>query len=103
MRECPKCGCLDSPCWRHKRFRLYTDYCHIEELEEWEPEIAEQVKANKDIKIGHYIYHLTKARYVWRLHEKDSADGKTFYEPSFEGKRLFRNRFIPLAQKKLVE
>ena len=101
MRECPECGYKDPPCWRHKRHRLLTDYCYIDELEVWQPEIAKIVKEKKDVKIGHYIYHLTRSNYVDRIHIIDSADGKTWHEPDYEGRKPFRFRFVPLGQKRL--
>jgi len=102
MRECPKCGHTDPPCWRHKRHRLLTDYCYIDELEVWQPKIAKEVREKKDVKIGKYIYHLTKSNYVDRIHEIDSANG-SWHEPDQEGRKPFRFRFIPRSQTKLME
>ena len=84
MRECLRCGYKDLPIWRHKRQRLFTCYCHITELEDWDPALARMVREEKDLKIGPYIYHLTKAGYVDRIHESDSKDGKSWREPEQE-------------------
>ena len=101
MRECPKCRFVDPPCWRHKRHRLLTDYCYIDELEVFEPDKAKIIIEKKDVRIGNYIYHLTKSGYVDRIHVIDSADGKTYREPDTEG--AFKFRFIPREQKRLFE
>jgi hypothetical protein len=78
MRVCPKCGHKDSLIWRNNPHRLYTSYCRIDELESWEPQIAQIVQAKKDVNINGYIYHLNKAGIVCRIHESDSVDGISF-------------------------
>lgn len=84
MRECPQCGYKDLPIWRHKRFRLYTAYCHLDELREWDKKLAEQIEKEKDLKIGPYIYHLTKVKYIDRVHEDDSRNGTNYREAEQE-------------------
>lgn len=98
MRECHNCGHKDLPIWRHKRHRLYTDYCHITELESWDSALAQQIKLNHNIKINHYIYHYTKAGYIDRIHEDDSKDGTNWREP--EQEKQFH--FVPLNQTQLL-
>jgi len=84
MRECFKCGYKEPVIWRNKRFRLNTMYCHISDLVEWNEELASRIVNNSDVKIGPYIYHLTKAGYVDRIHEDDSRDGVSYLEPDQE-------------------
>lgn len=101
MRECPCCGHKDSPIWRNKRFRIFTSYCHLDELKDWEPELWTLLVDHvfdKQVKVGHYIYHVTKARYVDRIHEQDSMDGQSWREPEQEK----RFKFSHPAQKKLL-
>ena len=100
MRECPNCGNKDPPYWRNVRYRLYTNYCRIDDLEMNEPELASKIKAsnNKDIIINNYIYHTVKGGVVvQRIHIQDSRDGKTIREP--EQEKSFK--FLPLNQKRL--
>jgi len=101
MRECLKCGFKDLPIWRHMRQRLYTDYCHINELEDWDPKLAATVKEQRNIKIGPYIYHLTKMGYVQRIHESDTIDGKRWREP--EQQKFLQRRILLPQQKRLSE
>ena len=84
MRECPECGYKDLPIWRNKRHRLNTSYCHITELDDWDPNLAQIIRREKDIVLHPYIYHLTKAGYVDRIHRDDSIDGKSWREPEQE-------------------
>lgn len=101
MRECP-CGCgyKDPPYWRNVRYRLYTMYCRIDDLELQEPLIFAKIKASnaKDFTWKNYIYHTVKGGViVQRIHIDDSRDGKTIREP--EQEKSFR--FLPLNQTKL--
>lgn len=89
MRQCPHCHHLDPAVWRHKRFRLFTDYCHIDELktfdvELWKCLLDARIETEKQVKVGFYIYHLTKARYIDRIHYLDSLDGNSWREPEQE-------------------
>ena len=101
MRVCPKCGHKDPILWRHKRFRLFTDYCHIQEMELFDSKFAEEIKKSIDLSRNGYIYHLTKAGYIDRIHESDSADGKHWHEPTYEKPRNFR--YQPPNQRRLSE
>jgi hypothetical protein len=87
MRECTNCGYKDLLIWRHKHFRLYTDYCHINELSDWDKPLADKIRIEKNCKIGPYIYHLTKAGYVDRVHESDSRNGSSYREAETEKHR----------------
>ena len=42
---CPRCGYADSICWRTSRFVLYAVYCSLDELEGFEPTLAEKLRA----------------------------------------------------------
>ena len=102
MRVCPKCGYTDPPYWRNKKHNMYTDYCRIDELEMWDPEFAEIIKAKKNIKVNGYIYHLTRTgQYIYRIHERDSFNGKSWREP--EQEKHLAKRIIPLNQRRLLE
>ena len=46
MRECPQCGFKEPPIWRNKLHRLYTQYCRLDELEDWDQELANLLKQN---------------------------------------------------------
>ncbi len=81
MRVCPKCGFADMPIWRHKRHRMFTCYCRLDELKEWDKELADLIEQKKDVKLLGYIYHLTKTGYVDRIHETDSLNGQSWREP----------------------
>ena len=107
MRECPCCGHVDSPVWRNVRYRIYTMYCRIDDLSNWEPELyallKKKVKAKDfiDFIIGRYIYHIVKnAVIVQRIHINDSRDGKTHREP--EQEKLMNYRIVNPAQQKLI-
>jgi len=76
---CPNCGFKDSPCWRNSRFQIYTVYCRIDELQEFEPKIAERLLKERHIEMkkrgklvsveieeGEYYYQLTKTEIVNR-------------------------------------
>jgi hypothetical protein len=107
MRECPCCGFMESPVWRNVRYRIYTMYCRIDELDCWEPELAQllkdkvKAKDHTDFTIGKYIYHIVKNDIiVQRIHILDSRDGKTHREP--EQEKLMNFRIVNPTQQKLV-
>jgi hypothetical protein len=102
-----KCGYVDSPVWRNVRYRIYTMYCRIDDLTDWEIELYAMLIAKvkngdfKDFIIGRYIYHIVKGgTIVQRIHINDSRDGKTHREP--EQEKLMNYRIVNRAQKKLV-
>ena len=74
MRVCPVCGYVDPFCWRDAYSRgMEVDYARIEELEKYQPEIAEKLKAAKPNKRGvrewqdeYYAYGLWPSGYVRR-------------------------------------
>jgi hypothetical protein len=98
---------MESPVWRNVRYRIYTMYCRIDELEIWEPDLFKTLQAKvkakdfKDFTIGKYIYHIVKnAVIVQRIHIQDSRDGKTHREP--EQENLLNWRIVNPSQQKLV-
>jgi hypothetical protein len=101
MREYPSCGFKDPPYWRNVRYRLYTQYCRIDDLELNEPELYAKIRANgyEDFTLKNYIYHTVKGGViVQKIHVDDSRDGKTIREP--EQEKAFK--FLPLNQSRLV-
>lgn len=75
MIICPKCGYHDPPCWRDPYSRgTEVDYTRIEELKEYQPEIASSLlnaplrekNPIREIVIGFYAYGLWKSGYVRR-------------------------------------
>lgn len=99
MRECPNCGYKDPPYWRHVRFRIFTDCCHLEDFKELKPDLIESLMRDGDVVDKPYIYHLVKkASIVQRIHIDDSLDGKSWREPEQEKAFKFQNP----AQRKLV-
>ena len=85
MRECPNCGYKDPPYWRHVRFRIFTDCCHLEDFKMLKPQLAERIIKEVDVIESPYIYHLVKkANIVQRIHIEDSMDGKSWREPEQE-------------------
>lgn len=90
MRECPKCGYKDPPYWRHVKFRLFTDYCHLDDFKEMLPELVARLEIETDIVIKPYIYHIVrKSNIVQRIHIDDSMNGKSYREPEQEKPKLF--------------
>lgn len=79
MRICPVCGHRDLPIWRHTAGRLYTDHCHISDLEEWEPELAAEIKAKGYVCKNGVKYKLNrKGTHVHRI----ACDYCAYPEPS---------------------
>lgn len=102
MRECPICHYKDPPYWRHVRFRIFTDCCHLEDFKMMFPELAERIVEEINILGGCYIYHyVKKAKMVQRIHIDDSLDGKSWREPDQE-KSLANRFFIPNQQKLFI-
>ena len=69
---CPNCGFKDYPCWRNHRHQLYTSYCHISELETFDPKLAGEIRARAPTERlpyqeGPYVYVLKPSGYVWRV------------------------------------
>lgn len=101
MRECPVCGYMDSPYWRHVRFRIFTDCCRLEDFELMFPDLAKRIITEINVVHKNYIYHyVQKAKMVQRIHISDSLDGKSWREPEQE-KHLCR--FGHGTEQKLLE
>jgi len=67
MRRCPKCGYVDSECWRPAAFHPWISYAYLDSLEVLEPEIFEIIK---DRKTGKTIIH---NEYVYWISPKSST------------------------------
>ena len=68
MRVCPNCGHKDLPIWRHTFRRLYTDHCHINDLEIWDPQLAELIKKKRYVCIKGVKYKLNrKGTHIHRI------------------------------------
>ena len=68
-------------------------------MKEFDPVLAERIEKEKDLKIGPYIYHLTKARYVDRVHQDDSRNGASYREAETEKHRC---HILVVGQTRLV-
>jgi len=60
MKICPNCGYLDPAIWRHTLRRLFSEYCHISDLEIWNPDLATILKEKKYVCIKGVKYKLNK-------------------------------------------
>jgi hypothetical protein len=65
----------------------------------YDASLAKLIKEKHDLKIGGYIYHLTKSLYVDRIHELDSLNGTSWREPDQE---KHKSRFMVPGQVLLV-
>ncbi len=76
MRICPNCGHVDSECWKHLRWSLYQDYCHIDELMGFEEELARNIldrrpTVRQPLTVGVFVYMLTRSMHVRRMSVSD--------------------------------
>ena len=87
MRKCPCCGHSDMP-WKNRRFTLFTSYCHIEELEVFNPDLAEQIKQSPKFYSDElFNYRLKKDGFVFRILKADAKEPNSMYEPPAEKHR----------------
>lgn len=99
MRVCPDCGRQDLP-WKHRYRRLFTDYCHIEELVTFDSELAEKLKKSpKFYSDGTFNYRLKPDGFVFRIWKKDAKTPISLYEPNKERRTLLPTK----NQQKLTE
>jgi hypothetical protein len=62
MRVCPKCGCVDSPYWKHTKFSYYIDQCIYENFAVELPKLAAELnKPNSHTQDVNYLYYRTKS------------------------------------------
>lgn len=67
MKQCPECGYVDPPCWLLQgRGGRDVEYCRIDELERDEPELAKELRENKETQDEIYAYILSDKGYVRR-------------------------------------
>lgn len=108
MRECPCCGYIDPPYWRHVRQRLFTDCCALHDFKELHKTLGMRIEKEINI-IGHgnkgqpsYIYHyVPTGQMVQRIHISDSIDGKSWREPEQE-KAMAKRGWYNKGQTKLA-
>lgn len=90
MRVCPKCKEIDPPIWKHQAHKHFSDYCHFDNLLDWDKELYDLLKnatPPKTVTRGEYRYHLSKAGYVQRIAIIDLANPSnpmSFEEPPQE-------------------
>lgn len=114
MRICKNCGEKESPIWRNRMYHLYTQYCRIDELKEWEPEIAEKLVASTEVRKmgrqeikfysdGFYNYGLRQDGFVIRIYKLDARDPDSLKEPEHETPDHMKKRKIEDMQKQIDE
>ncbi len=106
MRVCPKCDFHEPPIWRNRMAkRLYTQFCRLDELEPWEPELFEELKKEGFAFHDGVKYRLTKRGYVERLDaflcKHPEPWNRSLAEPDQE-KHLAKLIGQPLNQTRLV-
>lgn len=75
MHICPKCGYEQPAIWRNTLRRLYTEHCHINDLEVWDPKLAAELKDKKYVFRKGVKYKLNKAgNHVHRIEAKLCQD-----------------------------
>jgi hypothetical protein len=61
MKECPYGDCIyETPIWRNTLRRLYTRYCHIEDLKVWNPQLASEMIQKRYVFLNGVKYKLNK-------------------------------------------
>ena len=69
-------------------YSLFTDYCHIEELEVWNKELAEQLRNSpKFFTDGTFNYRLKRDGFVFRIWKEDARTLFSLREPAVEKSR----------------
>lgn len=86
--------------------RMYTQFCRLDELECWEPELAKKLKEEGFVFLDGVKYRLTKRGYVERLDaflcKHPEKTNKSLAEPDQE-KHLAKLIHQPLNQRLLFE
>jgi len=106
LRVCPRCGFRDSPIWRNRMAkRLYVQYCRIDELIEWEPELAKELQEKKYVFKNGVKYKLTLKGYVERIDAflcaHPEPNNPSISEPHFEKHKAKLIGYNPKFQRKL--
>ena len=106
MRVCPKCDYHEPPVWRNRFHRLYEQYCRIDELETWEPELAKEIAEKKYVFKDGIKYRINKDNMVLRIDAflcaNPDPNNRSIVEPNKE-KHLVKLIGQPLNQTKLLE
>ena len=105
MRVCPTCGYEDQECWRNLRWSLYQQYCDIEELEFWDPELVEKLKEKNPREQhpylkGKFVYNMNRSGIVKRIAKKD-YEMYGFERGIIESSRYTERLEISRTQRKL--
>ena len=105
MRVCPNCGYRQSECWRNKRWQLYSEYCHISELEVFEPELAADIREQhpvdrQPLERGPFVYVISRSGHVSRM-DRDSYLMYGFHGRVIESQRRARRLAPGLKQMKI--
>lgn len=115
MRKCPCCGFQEPLIWRNRMAkRLYVQYCRIDELRDWYPDLAKELEAQPFGKNNsRYLfkdgvkYKLTKKDYVERIDAVLCAhpepDNSSVAEPNFEKHKARLIGYNPKIQRKLFD
>jgi len=86
--------------------RMYCQFCRIDELEEWEPELAKRLKKEGYVFLDGVKYRLTPRGYVERLDaflcKHPESTNKSLAEPDQE-KHLAKLIHQSLNQTRLLE
>lgn len=101
--KCPNCGYEDPVIWRHRQYSVYTDYTKVEELEDWDPDLAGKIQTSTDIRKmgrqsiqfytdGLYNYGLREDGTVIRINRNDAEDPNSLREPKHESPRSRRTK-----------
>ncbi len=86
--------------------RMYVQFCRLDELETWEPELAKKLKKDNYVFLDGVKYRLTPRGYVERIDaflcKHPDARNKSLSEPTQE-KHLAKLIGQPLNQTRLLE
>ena len=93
--KCPNCGYEDPVIWRHRQYAVYTDYTKLEELQDWDPDLAEKIQSSMDERVmgrqkilfysdGLYNYGLREDGTVIRINKNDAEHPNSLKEPRHE-------------------
>ena len=97
MRVCPECGYEDLPIWRNTRWCLYTEHCHISELEAFDPGFAKKLRPSETIFVNGVKYQLNKrGSHVHRIAAKYTERPKSHSLREPHGEKPYLN---PLSHK----
>lgn len=96
MRICPKCGYRDPVYWRHHRWQQHIDFCHIEDLNEDNSELASQLKENGSFaEDEHNFYrHTNKGPWIYRWSKEYGKQGYHLNFEKYRSRDPFQMRLV---------